>query len=119
MTCNVAVVYQKDRDGLACFGRELEKGLDLSKLYQKQWQALSNGAQAGFFCPAPKSALDNATMASASENNVDYESKISPYFALLVFCPVSVDYLNLKTSPHTREIHTDELGKWHISQVNP
>jgi len=78
LSCNVSVIYQQNNAELAYFGHDLEKGLDLSKLYRKQWQALSNGAQAGFFCPAPKSALDIDTMASASENNVDYESKISP-----------------------------------------
>lgn len=82
----------------------------------KVWQSLSEKAQAQFLWPSPKEAVGiNDAQVIRDDNNIPNT------FVVVIFKPISVDYLNLTTAPQTRELHSisDDTRKWIYNSVNP
>ncbi|MFC4699282.1 hypothetical protein ACFO4O_03805 [Glaciecola siphonariae] len=128
----------------ACAGETLKLA---SSIFKARWEGLSSSAKASFYCPAPKSAKlsgegdkINSDKINSDEINSDEASKkssegagtkregdqaqneqdtISPHFAVVVFHPFEVDYLDLKSRPHTRNLYSLEQTKWLKQSVNP
>lgn len=127
LSCEVTVIYQdNERNGaVAAFGAELGNPDILTDIYAAQWQALSQNARQGFFCPTPKSPVNTSSPTlkkdESSELREQGHSKegISQYFALVLLHPFCVDYLDLKTAPHTRTVHTMNHQQWTYQEVNP
>lgn len=133
LSCKISLVFQNSAGELQVLkdattdNGEGVVSEELAQSYRQQWQNLSTKAKEGFFCAAPKSKL----VSSESRDVNVKDNTISPYFALLVFSPYYVDYLDLKTAPHTRvlhsanksseEIHVDsaEPSTWSSKDVNP
>jgi PPOX class probable FMN-dependent enzyme len=129
LSCKIRLVFQNAAGDLQVLGDATTKNgksvvaEDLAKSYRQQWQNLSTKAKEGFFCAAPKS---EPVCTKQKDANVKGD-KISPYFALLVFKPYYVDYLDLKTAPHTRVLYTAEeipednakASAWYSKDVNP
>ena len=86
---------------------------DIRKLV---WDKLSAKAKEQFQWPTPKLAVGNAS----TNINVNNEG-IPDTFVVIMFTPHTVDYLNLTTSPQTREIHDccEASGTWRYKLVNP
>lgn len=89
------------------------------------WSMLSNSAKKQFSWPAPMQLVS----AASHEQNVtsDIETfdanNTEPHenFVVLIFTPLEVDYLNLSTTPQTRELHlldTDTM-QWTDQTINP
>jgi pyridoxamine 5'-phosphate oxidase len=82
----------------------------------KVWEGLSEKAHAQFLWPTSKKALGkNDAQFTNNDNN------IPDTFAVVIFKPIYVDYLNLTTAPQTRELHSiiNDTGKWVCERVNP
>lgn len=77
------------------------------------WANLSDKAKMQFYWPAPKQALKDI------EINGTPSSDIPDNFILICFHPHHIDYLNLTTTPQTREIHDISDKKWIYQAVNP
>ncbi|MEL7297963.1 MAG: pyridoxamine 5'-phosphate oxidase family protein [Pseudomonadota bacterium] len=78
----------------------------------KHWHALSDSARAQFFWPHPKEPVDDSPQRIPREN-------ASPYFAVLLIHPQSVQYLDLKPKPQCRELYTLTDDGWMFEAVNP
>jgi hypothetical protein len=140
LSCSTKVISLEDKKDLS----EHEQSL-----IRQQWRDLSSAAKDGFFVPAPKSALSDTSDDEHTAGRVygdesigtkHHESAgdkkpsedatgtdISPYFGLVLFAPFEVDYLDLKSSPHTRFIYSSVRSKdnalkgpkWQSTPVNP
>lgn len=126
LSCEVTVLCQRQGQAgdTVALGKPIQKDVDANSLYCEQWHGLSQGAKAGFYCPAPKSSLNNVSEEEGSlshsfETRNEQEAGISQYFALVLFAPTSIDYLDLKTSPHTRVLHAMDEPRWTHNKVNP
>lgn len=98
-------------------GPKTQHSEDMSKEVRlKVWKSLSEKAQAQFAWPAPKTSLSNKNEHLERDNN-----NIPETFVVVMFMPVSVDYLNLTTAPQTRELHSisKDTSKWIYDSVNP
>lgn len=90
---------------------------DINKnLRLKVWQNLSEKARAQFLWPAPKETLSVKDVQLTKDDN-----NIPDTFIVVIFRPISVDYLNLTTAPQTRELHkvNKDTMKWVYDSVNP
>lgn len=82
------------------------------------WKKLSDNARQQFTWPTPGKSLDNL--------ETDF-FKVSPSeeyplsnFYLLLFSPQTVDHLDLKDSPHHRQIYAlEDTNHWKIQTVTP
>ncbi|WP_371192994.1 pyridoxamine 5'-phosphate oxidase family protein [Glaciecola sp. SC05] len=130
ISCELTLIFQTDGK-IESFGSTTGDTSVQAKTYKQQWHALSDGARAGFFCPAPKSEIYSAPDEQLIQHS-DYEAGdkslamnenqkagISQHFAVVVFNPISVDYLDLKTKPHTRTLQSLENNLWKLVPVNP
>lgn len=106
INCGVSLVGPKTKD---------TKTID-SSLRLKVWESLSEKAHSQFLWPTPKEKLSEAPIHITSD-----EDNIPETFVVIVFNPISVDYLNLTTVPQTREIHgiSEDTKKWVYTNVNP
>jgi PPOX class probable FMN-dependent enzyme len=100
------------------------------KTRMRVWSMLSDNAKEQFYWPAPKTDIEQGQNQSQSQSqsqsptnkdtNTSSITSCHQYFAVVVFTPFEVDYLNLKTKPQTRELHVvDALGVWTNKSVNP
>jgi hypothetical protein len=105
-------------------------------LLKQQWSNLSNNAKQPFFSSIPKAPFDsiiesdrtkdhgkdnNNESASSNKENINAAEnmfEISENFAVVVFIPHSVDYLNLKSKPQERCLY-DIQHDWKEVFVNP
>nr|WP_136252274.1 pyridoxamine 5'-phosphate oxidase family protein [Ningiella ruwaisensis] len=87
-------------------------------LITQAWQQLSKSAQEGFFVPEPKTDKTGNQDGENSVQNISNQ-QISPHFALCLFSPYEVDYLDLKTTPHTRVLSELYNSSWQSKAVNP
>jgi PPOX class probable FMN-dependent enzyme len=123
--CDVTVVCQDNDEALEIVGEGYAQTKEMKQLYSQQWQHLSKRARSGFFCPPPKSAIDyqqnseDEDAGQFSSDETTSEQTISQHFALLIFAPYQVDYLDLKTSPHTRILYSLRNQHWQSKSVNP
>ncbi len=71
------------------------------KFLREQWTNLSSAARAQFFLPTPKAPFeaDDEDFNQRTENTVE---AISDNFCVVIFTPLTVDYLNLKNAPQLR-----------------
>jgi PPOX class probable FMN-dependent enzyme len=109
---------------------------------RQQWTNLSRGAQEQFFWPSPRTPFDSKagenkndsgdgladtqtketnsesqTNNSENSNNAESAFEISDHFCVVIFTPLSVDYLNLKGSPQMRCL-SDFENNWLELVVN-
>jgi PPOX class probable FMN-dependent enzyme len=134
LSCKTSMVYQNESGSLVIAGKDA--GADISnqqqlfEMYEKQWSKLSEKAQDGFYCPKPKSRLSDetgkgtGTQSGNEKQELKSKDDISPYFSLVVFKPYYVDYLDLKTQPHTRVLQSRESladgdNNWTLEPVTP
>ncbi|MFT6330088.1 MAG: PPOX class probable FMN-dependent enzyme [Bermanella sp.] len=103
------------------------------KFLHQQWANLSRGAQEQFLWPSPKapfdSKVDEADIQtketnnesqvnnSANSNKAESAFDINDHFCVVIFTPLSVDYLNLKGSPQLRCL-SDFENDWLEAVVN-
>jgi PPOX class probable FMN-dependent enzyme len=81
------------------------------------WSRLSDKAKEQFFWPDPKQEVGHDDEKHAKmKNDAD---EIPRNFTLVCFHPYYVDYLNLSTSPQTREINECIDSIWTSNAVNP
>lgn len=130
ISCELTFTYQNG-EKVESFGSSAIDSSVQAKTYKQQWHALSEGARAGFFCLAPKSEIHTAPDEQLIQHpnyeagdkslaiNKDKKAGISQHFAVVVFKPTSVDYLDLKTKPHTRTLQSLENNLWQLVPVNP
>jgi PPOX class probable FMN-dependent enzyme len=84
----------------------------MSKLRNDLWSSLSTKAKQQFYWAKPKALIDaNFTQEEVTES-------IPDNFTMLCFHPYYLDYLNLTTTPQTREIHQCKGNNWHYTPVN-
>lgn len=104
--------------------QDLDLGeLTKTSLIKQQWSNLSSNAKEPFFSSSPKAPFDdNSTLLTPQEepitsaNDVNMES--SDNFCVIVFTPLTVDYLNLKSKPQQRCLYDIQDG-WKEQEVNP
>lgn len=104
--------------------QDLDLGeLTKTSLIKQQWSNLSSNAKEPFFSSSPKAPFDdNSTLLKPQEkpitsaNDVNMES--SDNFCVIVFTPLTVDYLNLKSKPQQRCLYDIQDG-WKEQEVNP
>ena len=82
----------------------------------KVWESLSEKAKGQFVWPTPKADLLNNEVHIGNDDN-----NIPDTFVVLMFKPISVDYLNLTMTPQTRELHSihKQTSQWIYNCVNP
>lgn len=117
IACDVSVIRQHADDSIVGARKEHSQvATDHTELYESVWKQLSKNAQQSFFCTPPKSTITDEFVPDEPK-----PTNISPYFALVCFIPVAVDYVDLKTVPHTRTIFTLNThdNKWSSTAVNP
>lgn len=109
--------------------------LESKSLLQEIWNTLSEAAKSQFYWPLPKADViseeDRGNFTSDLEKiSSPIGSKTPPNnFAIIIFSPTEVDYLQLKTQPQTRLLYNlnkpklkntvSEKQKWHEKRVNP
>ena len=122
--------------------QDLDLGeLTRTNLIKQQWSNLSSNAKEPFYLSSPKAPFDdNSTLltpqdvavtpaidvnvkindsnSDAANNTVDGKTEISDNFCVIVFTPLTVDYLNLKSKPQQRCLY-DIQGDWKEQVVNP
>lgn len=82
-------------------------------IVEQQWKNLSEASRKMFFQPAPGS--DYSELSDERDMNLNYPSE---HFSILRCKPKEVDYLSLKTRPHTRELWTkSDSGEWNGKRV--
>lgn len=93
-----------------------------SSFLQEQWDKLSTAAKQQFYAETPgvpfdaleNSAYANETSKASLNSNNDNSSnvqstfEINDNFCVVIFTPISVDYLNLKPTPHLRCLSDSE-----------
>lgn len=73
------------------------------KFLREQWQNLSGAAKAQFFWPTPKAPFESESdTEDLSQRPENVDEDISDNFCVVIFTPLTVDYLNLKNSPQLR-----------------
>jgi len=109
----------------------MRKSADFSEGFlRQQWTNLSRGAQQQFFWPSPRTPFDNDQVTQTKEtksesqinkseqsSNAERTFDISDHFCVVIFTPLSVDYLNLKGSPQLRCL-SDFENDWLEVAVN-
>ncbi|MDT0594324.1 pyridoxamine 5'-phosphate oxidase family protein [Glaciecola petra] len=93
-----------------------EETLATTSLLQVVWNTLSDAAKSQFYWPSPKSdAIQNQSQNQneAKKSSIPKEHSspecyktLPANFAVLIFSPLEVDYLHLKTQPQTRIIYS-------------
>ena len=82
-------------------------------IVESQWKDHSEASRKMFYQPAPGS--EYSELSDERDMNLNHPAE---HFAIVVCKPKEVDYLSLKTQPHTREIWTkDEKGEWNGKRV--
>ena len=93
---------------------------------KQQWANLSGSARASFFGPTPKAPFDDQpieinsesqTSNSENKNEADKALDISDNFCVVIFKPLAVDYLNLKSKPQLRCV-SEAVDNWKELEVN-
>lgn len=89
---------------------------ELARVRSEIWIELKEAAKRSFTWPVPGQPL-----ADQSEFQAAVPEAIPSHFSLLLLAPERVDHLDLKTDPHSREIHTCDgvNSHWKSKQVNP
>jgi len=88
------------------------------KFLSEQWQNLSAAAKAQFFWPAPKAPFESESdTEDLSQRPENVNEDISDNFCVVIFTPLTVDYLNLKNSPQLRCL-SDFENDWFEVVVN-
>jgi len=105
--------------GHQCITAEKTESSNTASVRSSVWSSLSEKAKAQFFWPSPKQEINITPQDIGTD-----EKGIPDTFVVLVFNPTLVDYLNLRTEPQTRELHSiqylnDETSKWSYTSVNP
>lgn len=73
------------------------------KFLREQWTNLSSAAKNQFLGPVPKAPFETDTgKEDLSQRLENVDQDISDNFCVVIFTPLTVDYLNLKTSPQLR-----------------
>jgi len=73
------------------------------KFLREQWSNLSSAAKAQFFGPSPKAPFEAETDAEDFSQSAEKADELmSDNFCVVIFTPLTVDYLNLKNSPQLR-----------------
>ncbi|MGB3725955.1 MAG: pyridoxamine 5'-phosphate oxidase [Glaciecola sp.] len=141
LRCDVVLVTQENANSLANDKLPINKtnsirmGFSSKGLIEqrdKMWNSLSSAAKSQFTWPSPKFAPEDnklSTELADSENALPSSDCVElPHenYALVIFIPRYVDYLDLKTTPQCREI-SQEIGNsnsqkqacWQHASVNP
>ncbi|MGQ8363770.1 pyridoxamine 5'-phosphate oxidase family protein [Glaciecola sp. 1036] len=93
------------------------ENLDQLDLVRQMWEKLSDTAKTPFYSHTPGIPFDDkASNEKLTNPDVDY-NVIPANFAVLRLCPVFVDYLDLKTQPHTRIFYRFDDANWTSSRV--
>lgn len=85
---------------------------EAKEILQKVWCTLSDGAKGQFYWPAPKSEMaqndgnKTKTVEQKIPSNMLSSKELPKHFAVLIFTPIEVDYLQLKTDPQTRLLYS-------------
>jgi pyridoxamine 5'-phosphate oxidase len=104
--------------------RDLDLGeLTKTSLIKQQWSNLSSNAKEPFYSSSPKAPFDdNSTLLTPQEEPItsanDVNMQSSDNFCVIVFTPLTVDYLNLKSKPQQRCLYDIQDG-WKEQEVNP
>jgi pyridoxamine 5'-phosphate oxidase len=104
--------------------RDLDLGeLTKTSLIKQQWSNLSSNAKEPFYSSSPKAPFDdNSTLLTPQEEPItsanDVNMQSSDNFCVIVFIPLTVDYLNLKSKPQQRCLYDIQDG-WKEQEVNP
>ncbi len=75
------------------------------KFLREQWQNLSDAAKAQFFWPTPRAPFEadiDTNIKDVNQRTENDDDVISDNFCVVIFTPLTVDYLNLKHSPQLR-----------------
>lgn len=90
--------------------------LELQKLRQQLWQALSDSARIQFAWPHPREEREPENIKVATPD----PSLPLKDFCLLLLEPTEVDHLELRGDPQNRCLyHRDGQGNWTETEVNP
>ncbi|MBT1449561.1 pyridoxamine 5'-phosphate oxidase family protein [Glaciecola sp. XM2] len=116
--CSVGLIYyDMNAQDVCVTGATYLSINEARSLYNERWERLSVAAKASFYGAAPKTYVDTET--TQNNRQTAEVSALSEYFTTVVFEPYGADYLDLKTTPHTRLISTRESDNWTLSSVNP
>lgn len=105
------------KNSVTLIGQDVNDAMGTKASLRAQvWRSLSAKSKEQFLWPRPKQTVDEKPILVHHK-----ASNIPETFVVLVFNPISVDYLNLTTIPQTRELHriSENTGMWVHSIVNP
>lgn len=117
ISCGVTVLKRQNKK-IVSSGMGLKDDDLANTLYESQWKALSVKAQLAFYSPPPKSDLRDNPAYEVLKDEIQ-TGEPSQHFAVIAFHPWSVDYLDLKPTPHIRELHALDKEQWIRQAVNP
>jgi len=123
LTCTVELITDLNHLDTKLAETEHPKS-HMQTLRDKVWEGLSKASQAQFSWPAPlipfdENAQTNNTSTLDDDKNT-CELKPHKHFVLVCFSPSKIDYLNLRATPHIREITKRlQAGVWECTSVQP
>ncbi|MCG9891299.1 MAG: pyridoxamine 5'-phosphate oxidase family protein [Thermosynechococcaceae cyanobacterium MS004] len=80
------------------------------------WEKLSASAREQFYWPPPGQPHHESESPLAPPTDQEQPAE---NFTLLLFDPIEVDHLDLRSHPHVRHRYGCEAGQWSVEKLNP
>jgi pyridoxamine 5'-phosphate oxidase len=84
--------------------------------YTQAWQKLSDPAREQFYWHPPGQPHDPSRLQPDPPDNQENPAE---NFMLLIFEPIEVDHLELRSHPHTRHRYQHHQDQWQTEMLNP